>query len=370
MMMQNQINNFLREIIPLSDISRFAISDWRNTFNLALILISVITLENILAKKLAISNIKIILITIGFFYMLYLGYRYEFSLLKILFYSIPVILILLYLLFFLKTWHIKPLIIFTICFNYLFVIDNSLSWLTTVKEQYFNIYKKDYSIIKETIIYPLEKRSKRFFFIDPPLTSDEYKSDQRYNRFWLTGGFGALGYHNIKDIPEYRSLFPRLERPNDPLIKFLTLQGKQLILTDQQQSENLLSDCVNKSTCNFDPQIQVKQLEFNKESEIFRINSNKEFRMIQNEMYSPVWTGQLCEADSKCLELKPYASFESLRSWNLPKGEYIFKTTAQTPLNKERWVLFSIGLLISLSNLGMKLFNYRGPNIKSKNISS
>ena len=92
--------------------------------------------------------------------------------------------------------------------------------------------------------------------------------------------------------------------------------------------------------------------------------------MIQNEMYSPVWTGQLCEADSKCLELKPYASFESLRSWNLPKGEYIFKTTAQTPLNKERWVLFSIGLLISLSNLGMKLFNYRGPNIKSKNISS
>ena len=45
MMYENYINDFVRQVIPFVNISRFAITDWRNTFNLAMIVLVVSTLK-------------------------------------------------------------------------------------------------------------------------------------------------------------------------------------------------------------------------------------------------------------------------------------------------------------------------------------
>ena len=370
MMMQNQFNNLLRETIPLTNISRFAISDWRNSFSLSLILISVIVLEGLKNRLILMTKFRSILICCIFAYFTYLAILYEFSVIKIFFYLLPIIFILFYLLFFLNRFYVKPLIIFAICFNYVFVLDNSLSWLTTVKEQYFNIYRKDYSLIKETNVFPMEKRTKRFFLVEPPLTSDEYKSDQRYNRFWLTGGFGALGYHNIKDIPAYEALFQKLERPNDPVIKFLTLKGTQLILSEKQNVQKVLESCLNNLDCESIEGVSVKQIEFNRQIEKFTVNSDKSFLFVQNEMYSPVWSGNVCKLDGVCNKIKSFPILESLRSWNLPSGQYTFITEAKTPLDRERWILFYLGLFISITDYILKLFYSRRTSIKNINSSS
>jgi hypothetical protein len=54
----------------------------------------------------------------------------------------------------------------------------------------------------------------------------------------------------------------------------------------------------------------------------------------------------------------------------LPAGKYIFATTAETPLNKERWILFYLGLCISLVDFVLRLFYSRRTSIKIKNASS
>jgi hypothetical protein len=45
MMSANIINDYARQVIPFVNISRFAITDWRNTFNLAMIILVVSTLK-------------------------------------------------------------------------------------------------------------------------------------------------------------------------------------------------------------------------------------------------------------------------------------------------------------------------------------
>jgi hypothetical protein len=370
LMMDNFVNDFLRTILPLANISRFGITDWRNTLNLALIMMTILVLNNLTEKNASRNYIRIVASLSITIYFAYLGFTYKFNFIHVLFYVIMILICILLVLKINKKNILNYILLSSFIFGYLFVLDNSYAWSTTVKEQYFNIYRTDYSNIKENIIYPMQHRPKRFFFKEPPLEPDEYKSDQRYNRFWLTGGFGALGYHNIKDIPAYSSLFPRLESNNDKVINFLSSSGRQVILTNPKQIESKLDECTQFYDCNNDASIKVDQLLFLKETEKFKVSSIKEFTLVQNEIYSPVWTGKICFDNKKCQNIKSYASLDSLRSWNLPKGEYIFETNARTPLNTQRWYLFYLGLIFATTHFIFNLFNSSSSSVKNKSISS
>ena len=365
-MMQNQLNEFIRNIIPFANISRFSISDWRNTFNLALILITCFTLNFILDLKNKINKVNLIISLFVGIFIIFLGITYGFSMITTIFYA-GSYFILLALIMFRRIKHFLNLIIvFTMLSCYAFVSDNNFSWSTTVKEQYFNIYKEDFTSIDEIVNYPLNIRPDRKFIDKPPLNSDQYKNDQRYNKFWLTGEFGALGYHNIKDIPSYSSLFLRLEKKDDPLIKFLSKKSQQITVTKYNDASEALINCIENLECNNNSGIKILQLEFNKESEKFSITSNTDFVMIQNEMYNNVWNGKICDIFDKCQIIKAIPILDSLRGWNLPKGEYIFETYALTPNNELRWTLFYLGFFLSSLLIP---FNLKYANTRVKNDS-
>ena len=362
-MMQNQLNNFLRDFVPFANISRFGISDWRNTFNLSLIMISVLTLEYLFVKNKKMKKINYMLILTVVIYFIYLGITYKYSLITIAFYTISILVILVILSFKKDKKFIFLITSSAILFGYTFVVDNNFSWSTTVKEQYFNIYKTDYSKIQDYVKYPLAKRPARFFFHKPPLIPEQYKNDQRYNRFWLTGEFGALGYHNIKDISAYSALFTRLEKVSDPVIKFLSLESRQIGITNEKNILSQINACNYNKDCFENSNIDIVQREFGKEIEKFKIKSTSDFIMIQNEMYSPVWIGKICYKSGECEEIQSVAYVESLRGWNLPKGEYEFETLAKTPYENVRWLMFYIGVFISIM-FGFFHLNQRSSSIK------
>jgi hypothetical protein len=231
--------------------------------------------------------------------------------------------------------------------------------MTTVKEQNFNIYNiytNPFTDEFEFVNYPLIERPARFTFLSTPLTEENYKNDQRYNRFWLTGSFGAFGYHNIKDINAYSSLFPRLEKQSDPVVEFLLSGSKQIATIELNDIEQKLSDCTEQDKCvDFIP-VKIEQQVFDKQSEVFKIEATEDFIMIQNEIFSPIWSGEIC-SESGCENVSSFVVLDSLRSWELPKGEYIFKTQAQTPLNLQRWILFFAGAMIALLSVKRSKFN-------------
>ena len=354
MMTFNSLNSVIREFLPLADVSRFAITDWRNTFNLSIIILSGLILNKLIDKDIELKFLRFILF-LGFLgYLIFAGYgigHTDFSLIIYSFFSILAFIIILYHRLFSE--YFRFLIVIMACiFGILFVYQNKFSWMTTVKEQNFNIYNNTFTNVFESVKYPLKSRPERIAFLKPPLTEENYRNDQRYNRFWLTGGFGAYGYHNIKDINAYSSLFPRLEKETDPVVNFLLAKSKQAITIDERNIENLLTECTNSISCSSNFGIQVSQIVFDKSKEEFKVKAEQKFIMIQNEIYSPIWTGEIC-IENQCKKVISKPTLDSLRSWNLPEGEYSFKTKAETPLNKERWLLFYIGVLIAI--LSVKL---------------
>jgi hypothetical protein len=361
MMMWNGVNALIRETIPYLNISRFAITDWRNIFNLSIIMIIVYILMSLSEFKtrskfrLKLSVLLLVLITINL-----IAFRNGHSLIYLIFYTYLVIEIFIAVrtISLVKPYQKVLGLFFVSIVGIIFVFQNSFAWMTTVKEQNLNIYNNEFTNIVETVKYPLEFRPERIAFNPLPLTPDQYKNDQRYNIFWLTGEFGAYGYHNIKDIKQYAALYPRLEKNSDPVVNFLLARGKQVVVDRNQNVEELISQCTFSIDCANDLGVKVTQKLFDKEREVFEIVASRSFTLVQNEMYSPVWTGEIC-LDVECEKIYPVPVLDSLRGWELPSGTYSLETNAKTPLNTERWILFYFGLTIAFLSIRFKNFNVK-----------
>jgi hypothetical protein len=361
MMSLSSLNLLLRELLPLTDISRFAITDWRNTFNLSIILLGALVLNKIGELSTLQKTLRTLIFIGSLTYIVYAGNSIGHTLTSTLIY--PVFALLAFVLFLninrAGKYFKYIAVFFASVFGIVFVFHNGFSWMTTVKEQNFNIYNiytNPFTDEFEFVNYPLIERPARFTFLPTPLTEENYKNDQRYNRFWLTGSFGAFGYHNIKDINAYSSLFPRLEKQKDPVVKFLLSGSKQIATIELNDIEQKLSDCTEEDKCvDFIP-VKIEQQVFDKQSEVFKIEATEDFIMIQNEIFSPIWSGEIC-SESGCENVSSFVVLDSLRSWELPKGEYIFKTQAQTPLNVQRWILFFAGVMIALLSVKRSKFN-------------
>jgi hypothetical protein len=119
---------------------------------------------------------------------------------------------------------------------------------------------------------------------------------------------------------------------------------------DDRNLEALIQECTESISCSNKFGVKIKQIVFDRDSEVFEIEAEQSFTMIQNEIFSPIWVGNICVED-QCEKVNPTATLDSLRTWHLPEGKYKLVTTAETPLNTERWILFYLGALGALVSL-------------------
>jgi hypothetical protein len=366
LMMWNEFNTLIRETVPYLNISRFAITDWRNLFNLSIIMIITYILMSLSEFKYSLKfGLRLSVLLVALIPINLIAFRSGQSLIYLIFYTYLIVEVFIALR---KINLIKPYqkilsLVFVSVLGIIFVFQNSFAWMTTVKEQNLNIYNKEFIDVVETVKYPLEFRPERISFNPLPLTPDQYKNDQRYNIFWLTGEFGAYGYHNIKDIEQYAALYPRLEKNSDPIVSFLLSRSQQVVFDGSRNVEELISQCVFSNNCANDLGVAVAQKLFDKEREVFEISASTSFNIVQNEMYSPVWTGKIC-IEGECEKIYPILVLDSLRGWELPSGNYTFETTAKTPLNTERWILFYFGLSLALLSTRYKKFSVRNLSLR------
>lgn len=359
MMSSSIFENFLREVLPGANLSRFGMTDWRTSFNIIIILTIGITLDNIskISRINYVARFSASLIVIYLFYLLGIHQKYYMHDIKIAIYSCLSILFLLTLYWVFTSKNFKTIyvnfallaiIIVTFIFNSYFSYQNNLTWTYPIAQKNLEVYGADFDSVKQVIELPIKSRPPRIMFDKPPLDSNQYKNDFRYNRFWLTGEFGALGYHNIKDIKEYNSLFTRLEVKDDPVIDFLMRPGSQFLFNSFQDANDNFALCLRQEMkCNNFSDASITQIEFDKDIEKFEIKANKSFVMLQNEIFSPIWSGKLCNTKNECENVLPSNFLNSLRAWQLPSGNYELITRASTPMNNIRWILFSFGLTLN-----------------------
>ena len=357
MMVSINVTDLFRSILPFTNISRFGMTDWRTTLYISVIFIILLTFQKI-------NGIRLLFLIFSeiIFLMLLLAVRiigtslnysesdisYTFKVLVIT--NISIILYITASIVLKNKNRLSIIMFLIITLQTVFYIEyynrNKLTWESKEIDQ--NIYGESFRSISRVIEYPLKSRPSRILLTPPPFDEWQYRTDYRYNKFWLTGEFGALGYHNVKDNMAYRSLEVRLQRNSDPVINYLLSQGLAITMVGNTDVEELINNClVNSSNCQTAEGVEVKQLEFNRESELYSIKSNQDFIMLQNEMYSPVWSATLCE-DKECLSIDSFPILDSLRGWKIPKGNFEFRSEAKTLYNSERWFIFWVGVILSL----------------------
>jgi hypothetical protein len=357
MMVSSNVTYLFRSILPFTNISRFGMTDWRTTLYISVIFITLLTFQKINRIRLTHLILSEIIFLILLLTVRIIGTRLNYSESDISYtFNVLVITnisIILYITasILLKNKNTLSVILFLIfIMQTVFYIEyynkNKLTWESKEIDQ--NIYGQSFRSISRVIEYPLTVRPPRILLTPPPFAEWQYRTDYRYNKFWLTGEFGALGYHNVKDNKAYKSLEVRLQRNSDPVINYLLSQGLIITMTDNTDIEESINNClVNYSTCQTVEGVEIQQLEFNRESELYSIKSNRDFIMLQNEMYSPVWSARLCE-NQECFSIDSFPILDSLRAWKIPKGNFEFRSEAKTIYNFERWLIFWLGVILSL----------------------
>ena len=357
MMVSSNVTDFFRSILPFTDISRFGMTDWRTTLYISVIFITLMTFQKINGIRASLLILSQIIFVTLLFIVWTIGKNLEYSgsdityTLKVLVITNTsiVVYVITATLRQKRNW-LSPVLFLIIILQSVLYIDyynkNKLTWESKEIDQ--NIYGQSFRSISRVIEYPLTSRPPRILLTPPPFDEWQYRTDYRYNKFWLTGEFGALGYHNVKDNKAYESLEVRLQQNSDPVINYLLSQGLIITMDEDADVEELINNCLeNYSTCQSIEGVKIKQLEFNRESELYSIKSNKDFIMLQNEMYSPIWSAALCE-NEKCVSIDSFPILNSLRAWKIPKGDFEFKSEAKTLYNSERWFIFWIGVMLSL----------------------
>ena len=357
MMVSSNITDLVRSILPLTNISRFGMTDWRTTLYISIIIITLLTFQKIKAirfSSLILSEFIFLMLlltvwTIGT-NLEYLESDIVYTLKVMVITNISIVLYIMASILLEKKGLLSLFLFLVIILQTVFYIEyynkNKLTWESKEIDQ--NIYGQSFRSIQRVIEYPLTSRPSRILLTPPPFDEWQYRTDYRYNKFWLTGEFGALGYHNVKDNIAYKSLEVRLQRNSDPVINYLLSKGLIITMVGNTDVEEIINNClVNYSNCQTVDGVEVKQLEFDRESELYSIISNRDFIMLQNEMYSPVWSARLCE-NQECVSIDSFPILDSLRAWKIPKGNFEFRSKAETLYSSERWFIFWIGVILSL----------------------
>jgi hypothetical protein len=190
----------------------------------------------------------------------------------------------------------------------------------------------------------------------PPLNYAEATADARYNRYWVTGEFGAVGNHNVKFSPVYQVIIEELDKGQTPLVNFLSTSSRQLIAepgVSKVSNADLTKCASNPRNCNPNQlSVRVSQQKFDKAEEVFLVRATEAFTMVQNEAFHRGWTFSLCPITENINSCVPSGNAsavnEALRAWHLPAGYYQVVTFYVTPGEPYRWWLSGVGVALLL----------------------
>jgi len=226
------------------------------------------------------------------------------------------------------------------------------TWQTDRQLAEAYVFSGYFDEIEESNTWPLISRPARWYMDFPPLDYAAATADARYNRYWVTGEFGAVGNHNVKFSSVYQAIIEQLDAGATPLVNFLSTSSRQLIMPPSTSmiSDNDLTRCASDATdCNPNSlEVEIEMKKFDKEGEIFLISAKEAFTMVQNEAFHPGWTYSLCPSAENLSACVPSGNAlvvnEALRAWQLPAGNYQLVTFYVTPGEPYRWLLSGVGV--------------------------
>jgi hypothetical protein len=370
----------LAGILPGYSISRFPFSDYRAIIHIGLIIASVDVLEEILSGRPLLK--RFVTLRIGLLFasvfscFLFLAYfskvptaseeilQNGFSILNLATQALACICI--FLLALIATCLKKPsfrrfLILSVITFSFLLagfsIYSTRVTWLlpnfrANLRDYYGLPYKKLFGHARQATWPERPERKGNL-----KLTDDSTQIGPQGKSFYIQS-FLSLANDNGVTLIRVLELAKTLGEPgNYDMGEFLSLPSRILVLpvpasekTQKFDHAQKLSSCQFKELCGDLSLGSVQIDKFGISSSEFTVNLAYTALMVENETYFPGWKSQICNNQNfSCregLEAKAYRNF--LRSWELPPGQYKFRTYYETPWLKQAWLLFWLGVMLLL----------------------
>jgi hypothetical protein len=194
-------------------------------------------------------------------------------------------------------------------------------------------------LLSTSVVGPVEYRPTRALLTPLPATRGELY-DERYNFAWLAQGYAAFGYENMATSQTLSEIYGAAVSQEESgllmAMRWMIERSSVKILPDLSVFDlHELSGCVGVCVA---PSIAddalVRMIAFRREGAVYEVNAVSAFAMVENELYYSGWAALVCGfndvcADAPVLRAQPVGSV--LRGWSLPPGRYRFMTYYQPP---------------------------------------
>lgn len=197
-------------------------------------------------------------------------------------------------------------------------------------------------LLSNSPVGPIEYRPARALLAPLPASRGELY-DELYNFAWLAQGYAAFGYENMatsRTLSEiYDAAISRKESDLQTAMRWMIERSSVRLLPDLATFDlHSFSECIGVCV---EPSIadnaQVRMIAFRPEGAVYEVNAVTAFSMVENELYYSGWTGLVCSFDNVCADAEVSAQpvGRVLRGWSLPAGRYRFMTYYQPPAWEE-----------------------------------
>lgn len=173
----------------------------------------------------------------------------------------------------------------------------------------------------------LNRRPERYVYgegLDAALAG---RKNPSYNRCWYEGSFCMFGYNNLRMSRPHQDFESALSRDGgEQLLAFASRKQQLLAVLPGQDLKIAGLDHANVSDAVIGPSAHlVRSLQFlGYEGDIvrYRVQATKPLQLVENELWWPGWTFQLCD-DGTCRREMPVGRTpQALRSWQIPEGTW------------------------------------------------
>jgi hypothetical protein len=173
--------------------------------------------------------------------------------------------------------------------------------------------------------------------------------DTRYNACWYKGTYCVFGYNNILLSKAHAIMHENFANPQTgpDLLEFVR-RPQQLILLPEEAEFNVSEIRSVSPRAEFLSQIpagQIRILRYSANSVAYEVDTPVHTKVVENEIGWKGWTVELCQ-EGRCLPPSATSSTrEALRTWNVPPGKWRATLSFETSGYSTARILAGLALL-------------------------
>jgi len=353
--------------IPGMQVSRFPLSDWRPVLTLGFIIASSFGWERLLSSRMTIGSgvLRTMVASAVAMFVLLKAIRYGFDANAIK-HPLENLWILTALCLFwvassrasneYKMAWLVSLLVLCASDGYLYNKRQSGVWLTgwddATERHFLGATVTDFIHWQREGMVP-NRRPARFVSDDDVAEALAHRNYSLNNRCWYERSYCVFAYDNLRMSAPHKAFLEALALPGgQDLLDFVARPQQLLILP---MGTGVADERLPSFPKTVDPAIgssdgvNVIFLSYGQDAVRYRISSDRDVTVVENELWWPGWKVQICSLNDVCQpETDAVHTAQMLRSWTLPRGHWIVRLRFVGPSPYPGYVCLGIGLLISL----------------------